>query len=124
TLTRVDFGPSRWKVTDTKSTNGVFINGAKIAERELQSGDLLRIGDFELRYQIATPADADAVVLDEPIEDAELLEDDGGGGGGAVVAAPVVAPAKPMVTRSGIPVTRKLSYAAPTSPDQRLLGDC
>jgi hypothetical protein len=63
-------------------------------------------------------------VLDESLEEPELLDDDGGGGGGAAVAAPVVAPARPMVTKSGLPVTRKLSYAAPISPDQRLLGDC
>jgi membrane associated rhomboid family serine protease len=55
-LTRLDFGPSRWKVQDTQSRNGVFVNDQKITEAELRDGDRLRIGDFELTYVNRVPA--------------------------------------------------------------------
>ena len=60
-LNRLDFGPSRWEVEDTGSKNGTFINGQKIARQELSPGDALQIGDFELQYSVATPADAPAI---------------------------------------------------------------
>jgi membrane associated rhomboid family serine protease len=49
-LTRVDFGPSRWKIVDNKSTNGLFVNDVRVAEQELQDGDIVRIGEFQLRF--------------------------------------------------------------------------
>jgi membrane associated rhomboid family serine protease len=55
-LQRVDFGPSRWKLIDTHSTNGVFVNGNRIIEHELQHGDELTIGDYDITYnRVAEP---------------------------------------------------------------------
>src|SRR5258707_3392471 len=54
-LQRVDFGPSRWKVVDNKSTNGLYVNGSRVSEHELQDGDLLTIGDFDLTYSHFAP---------------------------------------------------------------------
>lgn len=60
-LVRVDFGPSRWEIHDNKSTNGLFVNNQRIDQHELQHGDLIRVGDYELRYRLvqeAAPAPA------------------------------------------------------------------
>ena len=55
-LARVDFGPSRWSVADNDSAHGLFINDHRITFRELRDGDVLRVGDYELRYGHADPA--------------------------------------------------------------------
>ncbi len=53
TLNRLDFGPSRWSITDHKSANGLYLNNHRIEEAELRPGDILRIGEFELIYHLA-----------------------------------------------------------------------
>lgn len=59
-LSRIDFGPSRWKVVDNKSTNGVFVNGQRVTEKELEHDDVLQVGEYRLRYlsDAALPAPA------------------------------------------------------------------
>jgi pSer/pThr/pTyr-binding forkhead associated (FHA) protein len=57
-LARIDFGPSRWKIVDNKSTNGLFLNAERISEQELQPGDQLNIGGFVLEYSLAAPTPA------------------------------------------------------------------
>ncbi len=43
----------QWIVEDNKSTNGVFINDKRIGERtQLRDGDVLRIGDIPLRFEL------------------------------------------------------------------------
>ena len=49
-LARLDFGPSRWRIDDTNSTNGVLVNGQPVASHELRHNDVIRIGDYELRF--------------------------------------------------------------------------
>jgi membrane associated rhomboid family serine protease len=51
-LVRVDFGPSRWRMEDLGSENGVFVNGERITQRELRHGDAIQVGDFELVYEV------------------------------------------------------------------------
>jgi membrane associated rhomboid family serine protease len=55
-ISRLDFGPSRWKVVDNKSTNGTFVNGQRIDEHELQDGDVINVGGNELTFRVAAPA--------------------------------------------------------------------
>src|ERR1041385_3698559 len=43
------------QVRDLNSTNGTFINGAKIAEGTLRRGKILRVGEVELRLQVHVP---------------------------------------------------------------------
>lgn len=61
-LVRADFGPSRWKIVDNRSTNGVLVNGQRVAEHELQEGDAITIGEYQLEFRwmppLATVADA------------------------------------------------------------------
>lgn len=59
-LVRLDFGPSRWKLIDTNSRNGIRVNGQRVSEVELNDGDEIRIGDFHLRYVVGQPTPAPA----------------------------------------------------------------
>src|ERR1700690_2942260 len=42
-------------VRDFNSTNGTFINGEKIAERVIKPGQILRLGQIELRLETDAP---------------------------------------------------------------------
>lgn len=48
----VECSPQRSRVIDQKSANGTFLNGAKIAEATLSSGDQIRAGQtvFAVRF--------------------------------------------------------------------------
>lgn len=66
-------------VLTDRSTNGVFANGAKIhGSRQLAQGDIIRIGEYEFRFEVAAPAD-DAKPRDpskrSPIATLEVLSD-------------------------------------------------
>ncbi|MBA3272700.1 MAG: FHA domain-containing protein, partial [Chthoniobacterales bacterium] len=50
-LSRVDFGPSRWKLVDNRSTNGVFVNGSRAKEYDLDANDDVTIGEYTLKYE-------------------------------------------------------------------------
>lgn len=45
-------GPIRALVSDLNSTNGVFINGARVHQQELRNGDKLRIGNTILKFEV------------------------------------------------------------------------
>ncbi|HSV14100.1 MAG TPA: rhomboid family intramembrane serine protease [Tepidisphaeraceae bacterium] len=61
-LVRIDFGPSRWKLVDTQSRNGVFVNGHQITERELHDGDIAQIGEYKLKFTVGFPGEAPAPI--------------------------------------------------------------
>src|SRR2546422_11745909 len=46
-------------VKDLNSTNGTFINGEKISESVLKPGQILRLGQIEMRLETDTPGPAD-----------------------------------------------------------------
>lgn len=50
-LSRTDFRPSQWKVTDNHSTNGLFVNRQRVAEHELRDGDVIGIGEYQLEFR-------------------------------------------------------------------------
>lgn len=43
------------RVRDLLSTNGTFINGKKITEGTVKPGEVVRVGDVELRYESSAP---------------------------------------------------------------------
>jgi pSer/pThr/pTyr-binding forkhead associated (FHA) protein len=43
-------------VKDLNSTNGTFINGQKVSESPLKPGQILRLGQVEMRLETETPA--------------------------------------------------------------------
>jgi membrane associated rhomboid family serine protease len=40
-----------WRIQDNESTNGTFVNGQRVRNQELCDGDILRIGEFILRFE-------------------------------------------------------------------------
>jgi pSer/pThr/pTyr-binding forkhead associated (FHA) protein len=47
---RVDWDGATWVVVDLGSTNGTWVNGELVEERRLEAGDILEIGDTQLRF--------------------------------------------------------------------------
>ena len=48
-----------FRLTDSGSRGGTFINGKQIAQHELRSGEVIRVGETELRFQCdVSPGDA------------------------------------------------------------------
>ena len=84
-LSRVDFGPSRWKLVDNRSTNGLLVNGQRVGEQELQDGDAITIGEYQLTYACAAPAEME--LAEEPVVVAAVRA--GASGGAAQGGAPI-----------------------------------
>jgi pSer/pThr/pTyr-binding forkhead associated (FHA) protein len=42
--------PEGWLLIDLNSTNGCFVNGRRVSEHHLRDGDLIAIGQHELRF--------------------------------------------------------------------------
>jgi pSer/pThr/pTyr-binding forkhead associated (FHA) protein len=42
----------KWFLEDLDSTNGVFVNGAKVKEAELRKGDQVRVGTYDLVFEV------------------------------------------------------------------------
>ncbi len=59
----------QFKVTlvDFNSTNGVFVNGERVSQRQLQPGDVIRIGQHELLFDepASSAFDQTAVLLQD-----------------------------------------------------------
>src|ERR1017187_1346791 len=47
-------------VRDLNSTNGTFINGEKVTEKVIKPGQILRLGQIEMRLETDAPAGAPA----------------------------------------------------------------
>jgi pSer/pThr/pTyr-binding forkhead associated (FHA) protein len=65
---RLEYAEGIWKVFDLQSLNGVFVNGQRIGQSDLNDGDLLRLGGFVFAVQFlppqaATPADEPPAIL-------------------------------------------------------------
>jgi pSer/pThr/pTyr-binding forkhead associated (FHA) protein len=47
-----------WVIVDMASTNGVVVNGTRVARAVLRPGDVIRIGPFAVHVERATPSSA------------------------------------------------------------------
>ena len=47
----------QWAVVDLKSTNGTFVNGERVKDALLRSGDRLRFGETLVRFEVQDEAD-------------------------------------------------------------------
>jgi pSer/pThr/pTyr-binding forkhead associated (FHA) protein len=54
-------------VRDLNSTNGTFINGEKITESVLKTGQILRLGQIEMRLETDTPSTAAKKPIDQTL---------------------------------------------------------
>jgi adenylate cyclase len=58
--------PEGWTIRDLESRNGIEVNGARVSQRLLKDGDLLKIGSIALQCEIRPPvAPPPRVVIDE-----------------------------------------------------------
>jgi len=48
----------RWQIVDQGSTNGSYVNGIRIASRDLADGDIVRLGEYEFEFHYAPTAPA------------------------------------------------------------------
>src|SRR5215471_14137461 len=65
---RLLFRDGRFIVTDLKSTNGTYVNGRKIAQATIvREGDKIYIGDFVLRLDSGSGAEAAPANDDESV---------------------------------------------------------
>ena len=113
-LVRIDFGPSRWKIVDNKSTNGLFVNRQRVTEHELANGDQINIGGYQLEYSLAAPPAAE----EEPIDLGAMEEAE-------APAEAVTTQAPPKIKKKKPKGTTKLPYARPSTRggDVRYLMD-
>ena len=54
----LELGSGGYRVRDLGSTNGVHVNGARMALAELKHGDKIALGQIELRYVVEARASA------------------------------------------------------------------
>jgi pSer/pThr/pTyr-binding forkhead associated (FHA) protein len=50
--TRILFVGDHWMLQDLGTTNGTYVNGAQVTSCRILDGDLIRLGDAELRFKI------------------------------------------------------------------------
>ncbi len=55
-------------ITDLDSTNGTFVNGVRISKQELRHGDVIRIGQHELKFIDEQVQDMAATVVFAPAQ--------------------------------------------------------
>jgi transcriptional regulator with GAF, ATPase, and Fis domain len=55
--------PSGWSIHDLNSTNGVYINNAKVKEMPIKPGDVLVLGEYTFIVRSTTASDATAVAV-------------------------------------------------------------
>lgn len=62
-------GQLRVTLVDFNSTNGVYLNGERVKQQQLHSGDIIRIGEHELLFdqQGGSPFDRTAVLLRDEV---------------------------------------------------------
>jgi hypothetical protein len=54
--------PSGWLLIDLNSTNGSFVNGRRVREHRLRDGDLVAVGQYQLRFACTETAEAGTAV--------------------------------------------------------------
>jgi Nif-specific regulatory protein len=57
----VSHADGRWIVVDARSRHGTFVNGERVAQRELEDGDQLQIGSTRLRFELVDSPSAVAL---------------------------------------------------------------
>jgi serine/threonine-protein kinase len=69
----IRFADQRAVVADLDSPGGTFINGQKVQEQEIRIGDVLRMGNSHLRFDVMSDDEAEAVDAEEAEDDVELI---------------------------------------------------
>lgn len=62
---RIEFSENGWVIFDLESSSGTQVNNQRVKQNNLISGDVLRLGEAELRFEAeAVQATTDATILD------------------------------------------------------------
>jgi hypothetical protein len=110
-LKRVDFGPSRWELTDLKTPGGTFINSQRATAQEIKPGDIIQIGDFTIQCDLA---DATARPVATAVATARVAK--------PLKAAGSTVAKKPVAKAQG---RAAIDYAHPEQEiGERPLGEC
>jgi membrane associated rhomboid family serine protease len=72
-VVRIDFGPSRWQI-EKLSDAPLIVSGHEVAAAELQHGEIIEIGEFELRYQQAPISEG---VIDDDLDEVQVAPQPG-----------------------------------------------
>jgi len=65
--------PAGWQITDSGSRNGLFVNGRRVRESNVKSGDRLTIGPYTLVFEIvAADSPCKPLLQIDMSDDAEL----------------------------------------------------
>jgi hypothetical protein len=102
-------------VRDLGSRNGIYLNGARVAESTLQSGDIIRIGHLQMRY---LEDSAPLVSMPELADDATGLVIPGPRPG-APKPPPLAAPKPPSMAASKPPTPGSMPKPAPPASTPR-----
>lgn len=65
---RIIFAGDRWMLQDLGSTSGSYVNSKKVHSHKLVTGDVIKVGDAELRFELVAVADEPAAAPDEPVD--------------------------------------------------------
>jgi len=109
-------------VRDLGSRNGIYVNGAKRAETRLRTGDLVQIGNLQLRYiEDATPIEFAPELADVDstgVIHSSAVAKSSPSGGSAVRPAPSGSSPRPAPAAStpGAPAPKPGSAGAPAPP--------
>jgi serine/threonine protein kinase len=66
---KIEVSDDRVVVNDLKNSKGTFVNGTQVTRHDLHAGDVLRVGNSQLRFEAeanAVPANAEGVVYQPP----------------------------------------------------------
>ncbi len=63
------------RIVEMKAKNGLFVNGEKVAEKELADGDQIQVGDTVLTYYIDDQPDRTNALNQQRRADREMRED-------------------------------------------------
>lgn len=111
---QVECSGQRWILTDLESSNGLFLNGARVRRTAIADGDLLQVGSHVLRFSLDVPVSPVATeAQDRPAPGTRPDQADRTAGG---LSVPQVAQASAVTPSPAVAAPEALPGAAPPLP--------
>jgi uncharacterized RDD family membrane protein YckC len=109
----IRLGPAGYEIQDLQSSNGVLINGTKVASAPLRDGDRITLGQMQLTFVDPRPAVPESNPLGTVRMDPEAMARIWAGGAPPPAAPPVPAPVPAAPPSAAPPVPAEPPPAAP-----------